>query len=435
MHNSAIAGACAGLVSSIVTCPLDVVKTKLQAQGGPDFQPGTALSQGFKGSAGGISGGVGGGLNQLLYPASSGAVVGASGGASATGAHASHAGMGIEWSTSNKEQRSISTEEQRRLERRRYGRGLRATVRQIWEQDGVRGFYRGLGPTVYGYLPTWAIYFTVYDSAKRNLVHDSRSGAEVNFVSHIVAAMTAGVASTICTSPLWVVKTRFMLQSVRDPSTRPYRHTFDAFVQIYRTEGMRGFYKGLIPSLFGVSHVAVQFPLYETFKKWAREANRGGVGADLDPSSILVCSAASKMIASITTYPHEVLRTRLQMQPRLIQEEQRSATNASTPSSSYGSSSRGLHTFVRRRPAWGSVVAGSSSRASWWINAWRSAHYGRAAKSAGIVEVCTRIAQEEGIRGFYKGMGVNLMRTLPSSALTILTYEIIMQQLHKLEEG
>jgi solute carrier family 25 (mitochondrial folate transporter), member 32 len=41
---SMIAGAGAGLISSVVTCPLDVVKTKLQAQG--KIVPG---SVGYKG--------------------------------------------------------------------------------------------------------------------------------------------------------------------------------------------------------------------------------------------------------------------------------------------------------------------------------------------------------------------------------------------------
>lgn len=48
----------------------------------------------------------------------------------------------------------------------------------------------------------------------------------------------------------------------------PYRYnnTIHAFATIAREEGFRGFYKGLGPSLIGVSHVAVQFPLYEKLK-------------------------------------------------------------------------------------------------------------------------------------------------------------------------
>ena len=48
--NSVIAGASAGFVSSVVTCPLDVIKTKLQA--------GTAArgSPGYLGIAGGFFG-------------------------------------------------------------------------------------------------------------------------------------------------------------------------------------------------------------------------------------------------------------------------------------------------------------------------------------------------------------------------------------------
>lgn len=81
--------------------------------------------------------------------------------------------------------------------------------------------------------------------------------------------MTAGAVSTTCTSPLWVVKTRSMLQTSKEPEELRYRNILDAFAKIYRREGLGGFYKGLFPSLLGVSHVVVQFPLYEHFKRLA----------------------------------------------------------------------------------------------------------------------------------------------------------------------
>ncbi len=90
-----------------------------------------------------------------------------------------------------------------------------------------------------------------------------------------------------------------------------YRHTGDALARSIAVKGCGGFIKGLQPSLFGVSHVAVQFPLYESFKNLAGMGG-GRVGSEYDPA----CSSTAKMIASVTTYPHEVLRTRLQMQPR-----------------------------------------------------------------------------------------------------------------------
>lgn len=111
-------------------------------------------------------------------------------------------------------------------------------------------------------------------------------GAETALL-HVVAAMTAGATGTILTNPLWVVKTRFMVsariwaipcvahkqaQATWPPSSAKYRNTFEAFTSIYRTEGFQAFYKGLVPSLMGVLHVAVQFPLYEKAKSWAGES-------------------------------------------------------------------------------------------------------------------------------------------------------------------
>lgn len=184
-------------------------------------------------------------------------------------------------------------------------------------------------------------------------------------------------------------------------------------MRIYREEGPKAFYRGMLPSLFGVAHVAVQFPLYEQFKSFYRESNstfhppqgqhliRSSCsltgpedGSDIPSSTILFCSSVSKMIASVATYPHEVLRTRLQIQKNHQQQQGKTRT---PPAASVSSSIRPSKT--------------------------------KAIIFEGLLPTFRRILHEEGVKGFYRGMGVNLLRTVPSSAVTLLVYEKIMQSL------
>lgn len=313
-------GAGGGLVASVATCPLDVIKTKLQAQ---------SVARGHTGYL-----------------------------------------------------------------------GVMDTVKSVLRQDGIRGLYRGLGPTILGYLPTWAIYFAVYDGIKTRFGDTSLAGTpqprskfypaahpkgyqplmrDHSWSLHILSAMTAGACSTICTNPMWVIKTRFMTQPAAESR---YRHTLDAFFTIYRSEGPAAFYRGLLPSLLGIMHVAVQFPLYEELKSWAQSRSDG----PLSTSSILLCSAISKMTASIATYPHEVVRTRLQIQRLFLPGAHAQHAPGTDP----------IRMKKRRR---------------------------------GVIQVARRIVREEGWRGLYKGLSINLFRTVPNSAVTMLTYELLMRHL------
>jgi solute carrier family 25 (mitochondrial folate transporter), member 32 len=113
-------------------------------------------------------------------------------------------------------------------------------VKSIIYHDGLRGMYRGLGPTILGYLPTWAIYFAVYDGIKTFFAEPPLGAVptksnerlypaaqvkgyqpairEHPWSLHILSAMAAGAASTFATNPLWVIKTRFMVPFFPFPS-------------------------------------------------------------------------------------------------------------------------------------------------------------------------------------------------------------------------
>ncbi|KUJ12009.1 mitochondrial folate transporter-like protein/carrier [Mollisia scopiformis] len=339
---AALAGATAGFTSGIVTCPLDVIKTKLQAQGG--FRAQTSAP--------------------LAHPVYSGMV---------------------------------------------------GTARIIWREEGLRGMYRGLGPIILGYLPTWAVYFTVYGKSKVFFGKRFENKNLVNFWSSIIG----GACSTMITNPIWVIKTRLMSQVSRKstlPGGRPpwhYKSTLDAARKMYRTEGLLSFYSGLTPALLGLTHVAVQFPTYEFLKTKFTGQGMGKSKAGDDSThwiGVFSASVLSKVMASSATYPHEVIRTRLQTQ-------QRTAMPSST--SEYATFRGGIEGSTVHNPA--NIIAKSKSVLP---------------RYKGVVTTFKTILREEGWRAFYAGMGTNMMRAVPAATTTILTYEFVMKQLnHGREEG
>lgn len=213
------------------------------------------------------------------------------------------------------------------------------------------------------------------------------------------------------TNPIWVIKTRLMSQTSRGAAfneARPpwhYRSTVDAARKMYRTEGLLSFYSGLTPALLGLTHVAVQFPAYEYLKTKFTGQGMGVQGDGDHWFGILSASVLSKILASSATYPHEVIRTRLQTQQR------------SLPSST------GEYTAFR-----GGLESSHGP----------SDMIAKAAKTAipryrGIIMTFKTILREEGWRAFYAGMGTNMMRAVPAAATMLLTYEYVTKYLNHLK--
>lgn len=345
--------------------------------------------------------------------------------------------------------------------------GLSAGLKDIVRNEGVAGLYRGLSPTLLALLPNWAVYFTIYERLKTSLRSEHLPEGSARL--HVVSAAGAGATTMCVANPMWVIKTRLQAQglgiqmgrrtatamtaagempltpvevaAMRDelerrakgeglgankpdalgkgvanaakeatasgaaasapaakvaasPSTpspttpklhptprvpRPhvpvpplphpplggtrYKGLVDAATKIVKYEGLSGLYAGLLPSLMGVSHVVIQFPLYEKLKAETIARHGPGGPKELAWYELTACAMASKLVASSITYPHEVVRARM--------------------------------------------------------------HVSGAGAFDGFGDACREIIRSDGIRGFYHGCGINLMRTVPAAAVTFVAFEYV----------
>uniref|UniRef100_A0AAY4CKY3 Solute carrier family 25 member 32 n=1 Tax=Denticeps clupeoides TaxID=299321 RepID=A0AAY4CKY3_9TELE len=244
------------------------------------------------------------------------------------------------------------------LEMRPKYSGMVHCMRSIWQQEGLRGLYQGVTPNVWGAGASWGLYFFFYNAIKAYTREGRQS--ELTATEHLLSAAEAGAMTLCFTNPIWVTKTRMVLQYNTDPSRRQYKGMLDALVKIYRHEGIPGLYRGFVPGLFGTSHGALQFMAYEELKRDYNKYRKKPSEAQLNPLEYITMAALSKIFAVATTYPYQVVRARLQDQHN---------------------------------------------------------------NYSGVVDVVRRTWRNEGAHGFYKGMVPNLIRVTPACCITFVVYE------------
>ncbi|KAI9714850.1 MAG: hypothetical protein M1820_000139 [Bogoriella megaspora] len=194
----------------------------------------------------------------------------------------------------------------------RWGDTFRIMGKLASEEPKARAFYRGLMPNMVGNSISWALYFLWYGNLKEMLVSMRGHNAQLSSSDYFIASGVSGILTAFCTNPIWVIKTRMLSTARNAPGA--YTGIMHGASEIWRSEGIPGFYRGLIPSLFGVSHGAIQFMAYEQLKNyWA--LSRGGKEG-LTNLDFVNLSATSKAFAGTVTYPYQVLRTRLQIRDK-----------------------------------------------------------------------------------------------------------------------
>ena len=140
-----------------------------------------------------------------------------------------------------------------------------AAFQDIFSNEGILGMWRGVGPTVLRAAILTASQIPSYDHCKCILLRNDFM--EEGFKLHVLASVTAGLITAFITSPVDVVKTRIMNENIVRNRHLVYTSTYSCFVKILRTEGLLGFYKGLVPNWVRIGpHTTISFLIFERLR-------------------------------------------------------------------------------------------------------------------------------------------------------------------------
>ncbi|XP_047957611.1 mitochondrial thiamine diphosphate carrier 1-like isoform X6 [Salvia hispanica] len=163
---------------------------------------------------------------------------------------------------------------------------MRAALFNILETRGLRGLYAGLAPTLVEIVPYAGLQFGTYDTFRRWTMAWKQNRSQyqrldpgvLTDVEVSICGLAAGICAKAVCHPLDVVKKRFQVQGLQRDRRygarvrpRAYQNIHDAIVQILRSEGSAGLYKGIVPSVIKAAPAtAVTFVAFEYASKWLR---------------------------------------------------------------------------------------------------------------------------------------------------------------------
>lgn len=252
-----------------------------------------------------------------------------------------------------------------------------SVIRGLYTSEGSRALFKGLGPNLVGVIPARSINFLTYSSAKETITK-LNNGQEATWI-HLVSGLSAGIVTSTATNPIWMIKTRLQLDKTKG---KYYKNSWDCFKHIVKNEGVGSLYKGLSASYLGGVESTIQWVLYEQMKNFINkrsleihgngESNKTTRDYIYEWSARSGAAGAAKFIASLITYPHEVVRTRLRQAP--LEETGK-------------------------------------------------------LKYTGLVQCFKLVIKEEGLASMYGGLTPHLLRTVPNSIIMFGTWELVVRLL------
>lgn len=151
------------------------------------------------------------------------------------------------------------------VDQRRNYKNVFDSLYRICKEEGVLALWRGCMPTIVRAMVVNAAQLATYSQAKQSLL--SSGYFRDNIHCHFWASMISGLATTLASMPVDIAKTR--IQNMRYINGKPeYKGAMDVWLRLIRSEGLFALWKGFTPYYMRLGpHTVLTFVFLEQFNQ------------------------------------------------------------------------------------------------------------------------------------------------------------------------
>ncbi|OKL61438.1 hypothetical protein UA08_03820 [Talaromyces atroroseus] len=243
---------------------------------------------------------------------------------------------------------------------------------------------KGAAAPILGYGALNALLFVAYNRSLKfldpSVIDPTNLDGKVSLTNVWLAGAAGGMASWVVSSPTELIKCRTQLS--RDKSIS----SWSVFRDTVRVHGPRGLYfGGLITSIRDAVGYGFYFWSYELSK---RSLSSPHESSHQEALKVLLCGGVAGIITWASIFPLDVVKTRLQAQPLVV-------SNNSTE-------------VQRRRPSVSTPLS----------------HF----RTLGSLGIAREAYHNEGLRVFFRGLGICSVRAFVVNAAQWAVYEWLMRE-------
>ena len=174
------------------------------------------------------------------------------------------------------------------------------SISYIKQKYGMVGFWRGLRAASYKALIGSGMSFYYLETFK-SLIPSTSTG----FISNTIIAMVSRGLTIISLAPLSIVKVR-----MEAPQAIAYTSVGSALLQIYKEEGIKGYYRGMPSCLLrDLPFSGLAYSFYQKISTIFAIAFNNDIPTSANK---LFAGASAGLIATILTQPFDIIKTRQQ---------------------------------------------------------------------------------------------------------------------------